>query len=411
MAKNRIITGLDIGTSEIKALAAVKNLETNTLEVLGRARCSSFGVRRGIVAKPEEVSKKISEVLLQLQQEIGQKIEDVFTNVGGRHIFTMSSHGSIVVSRADQRISEEDKSRVMQTAQTFPLPSNNEILDIFPREFIVDNQGQIKEPLNMRGLRLEVKIIALCAFSPFMKNITAAVLEGGFQVSDVTPSILASSRAVLTPQQKESGVCILDIGAGTGGTTKFLKTYGEVMGLEANPLARSLAQKRGLRVVAGTAEKLPFEKEKFDIVTVFDVLYHQNIGSDIKVLQEAHRVLKPKGYLVITDCALPFLKSPHDEVMQARERYTKKELMEKIEKAGFRVEKASYVFFLVFPLTLLKRLLDRLTKSHSSNVSPVPKILNHLLLTICHVEAWCLKVINFPWGSSIVIRAKKQEQL
>ena len=260
MAKNRIITGLDIGTSEIKALAAVKNHETNTLEILGQARCSSFGVRRGIVAKPEEVSKKISEVLLQLQQEIGQKIEDVFTNVGGRHIFTMSSHGSIVVSRADQRISEEDKSRVMQTAQTFPLPSNNEILDIFPREFIVDNQGQIKEPLNMRGLRLEVKIIALCAFSPFMKNITAAVLEGGFQVSDVTPSILASSRAVLTPQQKESGVCILDIGAGT--TDMAIYEEGDLAHLAVFPLGSELITNDiavGLKTDQETAERIKRE--------------------------------------------------------------------------------------------------------------------------------------------------------
>lgn len=200
---------------------------------------------------------------------------------------------------------------------------------------------------------------------------------------------------------------ILDIGAGTGGTTKFLKRYGEVIGLEANPLARSLAQKRGLKIVSGSAEKLPFEKEKFDIVTIFDVLYHQNIASDLKVLKEAYRVLKQYGYLVVTDCALPFLKSPHDEIMQARERYTKKELTQKIKKAGFRVEKASYIFFLVFPITVMKRFFDRVTKSHSSNVSPVPKILNYLLLTICHLESWLLKITNFPWGSSLIIRARK----
>ena len=200
---------------------------------------------------------------------------------------------------------------------------------------------------------------------------------------------------------------ILDIGAGTGGTTKFLKTYGEVVGLEANPLAQSLARKRGLKIVSGSAEKLPFPKETFDVVTIFDVLYHQNIGSDIKVLQEASRVLKPHGYLVVTDCALPFLKSPHDEVMQARERYTKKELKQKIEKAGFKVEKASYVFFLVFPLTLFRRLFDRLTKSHSSNVTPVPKLLNSFLLGLCLLESWYLKIGTLPWGSSVIVRAKK----
>jgi ubiquinone/menaquinone biosynthesis C-methylase UbiE len=218
---------------------------------------------------------------------------------------------------------------------------------------------------------------------------------------------LGKRKFISTIFPKVKKVKILDIGAGTGGTTKFLKTYGEVVGLEANPLAQTLARKRGLKIVSGSAEKLPFEKETFEVVTIFDVLYHQNIGSDLKVLQEAHRVLKTQGYLVVTDCALPFLKSPHDEVMQARERYTKKELTQKIEKAGFKVEKASYVFFLVFPLTLLKRLLDRLTKSHSSNVSPVPKLLNSCLLGICTLEAWFLKFGTLPWGSSLIIRAKK----
>lgn len=218
---------------------------------------------------------------------------------------------------------------------------------------------------------------------------------------------LAKRKFIATVFPKVKKVKILDIGAGTGGTTKFLKNYGEVVGLEANPLAQTLARKRSLKIIAGSAEKLPFPKETFDVVTIFDVLYHQHIESDIKVLREASRVLKPSGFLVVTDCALPFLKSPHDEVMQARERYTRKELTQKIEKAGFKVEKASYVFFLVFPLTLLKRFLDRITKSHSSNVSSVAKPLNSLLLGICSLEAWFLRIGTFPWGSSIIVRAIK----
>ena len=260
MPKNRIITGLDIGTSEIKVLAAVKNQKDQTLEVLGQVRFPSFGVRRGMVVKPEEVSKRVFEALSQLQQEIGQKIEDVYTNISGSHIFTASSHGSIVVSRADQRISEEDKSRVIQTAQTFSLPSNKEILNIFPREFIVDDQGQIKDPLNMQGLRLEVKILALCAFSPFIKNLTAAVLEAGFQISDITPSVLASARAVLTPQQKELGVCILDIGAGT--TDMAVYEEGDLIHLSVFPIGSELITHDiaiGLRTDPETAEQVKRE--------------------------------------------------------------------------------------------------------------------------------------------------------
>lgn len=260
MSKNRVITGLDIGTSEIKVLAAAKNSDNKTLEVLGQFRYPSFGVRRGVVVKPEEVSKRIAEVLLQIQQEIGQKIDDVHINVSGSHLYASPSSGSIIVSRADQRISEEDRDRVIQTAKTFPLPLNKEILSVFPKEFIVDNQGQIKDPVNMRGLKLEVKIMALCAFSPFVENLTESVLEGGFQISDIIPSILASSRAVLTPQQKEVGVCILDIGAGT--TDMAIYEEGDLVHLAVFPLGSDLITHDiaiGLRTDQETAEQVKRE--------------------------------------------------------------------------------------------------------------------------------------------------------
>jgi cell division protein FtsA len=215
MARNHVIAGLDVGTSSIKAMAVAKDQETGNLEVIGRVILPVFGVRRGVVFKIDQVSKTINEALFQLQSQTGYKIEDVYANVGGSHIFSTPSHGTVVVSRADQRISEEDVSRVLQASQAFSLPSNREILNVFPREFIVDGQGNIKEPYEMQGLRLEVDVLALCAFSPFLKNLTSAILSAGFQISDITPSALASSRSILTPQQKELGVCLVDIGAGT----------------------------------------------------------------------------------------------------------------------------------------------------------------------------------------------------
>lgn len=214
MAKQKIIVGLDIGTASIKALAAAEKPDSDNLEVLGYHELPSFGTRRGIVIKVDEVSKHIAQALAQLQKDIGQKVEDVCINISGSHIFATPSRGTIVVSRADQKISEEDVSRVIQAAQAFSLPSNKEILEVFPREFIVDGE-QIKEPCDMQGVRLEAEVLALCAFSPYVKNLTQAVLSAGFQIADVVPSPLASARAVLTPKQKELGVCLLDIGAGT----------------------------------------------------------------------------------------------------------------------------------------------------------------------------------------------------
>lgn len=215
MAKNHTICGLDIGTSSIKAIVASRSEDNQALEVLGKICLPVFGIRRGAVFRAEDVSKSIAQALDRLSAETGSKIDEVYTNVGGSHIFSTPSHGTVVVSRADQRISEEDIDRVIQAAQAFPLPSNREILETLPREFIVDGQGHIKEPQNMQGLRLEANVLALCAFSPFMRNLASAIHIAGSHAADITPSALASSRAVLTPQQKELGVCLVDIGAGT----------------------------------------------------------------------------------------------------------------------------------------------------------------------------------------------------
>jgi len=215
MAKNQIIVGLDIGSSSIKAMAAAKKADGSGLEVLGLVEKPSFGVRRGVIVDINKVADNVGSALDQLQQETGRKITDVCINLGGSHVFSMPSRGTVIVSRADKRISDEDVQRVIQAAKAFSLPSNSEILEAFPRDFIVDGQGQIKEPRDMQGLKLETEVLALCAFSPYVKNLTSAVLSAGFQISDTIPSALASARAVLTPQQRELGVCLLDIGGGT----------------------------------------------------------------------------------------------------------------------------------------------------------------------------------------------------
>lgn len=220
MSKIHIITGLDIGTSAIKILVAQKTSEEE-LEVLTSFQQPVNGVKRGVVIDVEEVSDVLQSVLNKIQEDITQKINSVYVNVGGSHIFSTSSHGLVSVSRADQKISEEDVNRVLQAAQTFSLPSNKENFAVFPKEFIVDKEGGIKQPLGMEGVRLEAEVLVLGAFSPYLKNLTQTVLNTDLQISDITASPLASSRAVLTPRQKELGVALLDIGAGTSGLAVF----------------------------------------------------------------------------------------------------------------------------------------------------------------------------------------------
>lgn len=218
MAKPSIICGLDMGSQNIKTLAAKR--EPEGLVAFDYQEAPSFGIRRGIVINPEGVSQVLRENFLKISQEI-KKIDSLYLNISGAHLFSMPSHGAIAVSRADQRISEEDVSRVLAAAQTFSLPSNKEIFDVIPREFIVDGEKGVKEPVGLKGVRLEAEVLALGGFSPYLKNLTQAILDSGLQILDRTPSAIASGRACLTEKQKELGVAILDIGAGTSDLAVF----------------------------------------------------------------------------------------------------------------------------------------------------------------------------------------------
>lgn len=218
MARFSIICGLDIGSQNIKTLVAKR--EAEGLAVLNFQEVPSSGVRRGIVIYPEGVSQVLRENFSKVNQE-GQKINSLYLNISGAHLFSVPSRGSIAVSRADQKISEEDINRVLSAAQTFSLPSTKEIFSVIPREFIVDGEKGIKEPLGLKGVRLEAEVLALGGFSPYLRNITQAVLDSGVQILDRNPSALASGRACLTEKQKELGVAILDIGAGTSDLAVF----------------------------------------------------------------------------------------------------------------------------------------------------------------------------------------------
>lgn len=221
MPKANIITGLDIGSGTIKTLSAFKKEGEEGLEVLSKVQETSFGVRRGIVIDVNKLAEIINSLVSKTQEDCGQKIREVYANVGGSHIFCTASHGLVSVSRADQKISEEDMARVLQAAQTFSLPSNKEILDIFPKEFIVDGEKGIKDPLGMDGVRLEVEALVICGFSPYLKNLNQALLNSGLQILGLTPASISSARAVLTPRERELGVLLLDIGAGTTNLSVF----------------------------------------------------------------------------------------------------------------------------------------------------------------------------------------------
>ncbi|MSU54401.1 MAG: cell division protein FtsA [Candidatus Staskawiczbacteria bacterium] len=232
MTKGQIVTGLDIGTSTIKILVAQKR--PYALEVLASASIPSFGLRRGVVVNIEETAKNIQRLVDRVQKDNNININSVFVNINGSHLYITPSDGVISVSRADQRISEEDVERVLQAARVINIPSNEEILDVFPKEFIIDDQKGIKHPEGLTGIRLEAKVILLCYFQSYFTNLTNAVWNAKLQTSDIVPSVLASAEAVLTPQQKELGVALIDIGSDTTSLAVFEE--GDLIHLAVFPL-------------------------------------------------------------------------------------------------------------------------------------------------------------------------------
>lgn len=201
---------------------------------------------------------------------------------------------------------------------------------------------------------------------------------------------------------------ILDIGSGTGGMTKFISQYGKVIGIENNQLGRRLSTKRGIKVLNGNANKLTFKKESFDLVTLFDVLYHKNIDNEDKTIKECKRVLKTKGLLLITDSALKLLSGNHDKATHGKRRYNLKEIIGIVEKSGFTVLRASYVYLTLFPIAFVKRvIIDKLVNPKDSDVYEIPPLVNRMLLLAIRIESLLFRYIDLPIGTSVILIAQK----
>lgn len=257
---NNNIVALDIGTSTIKILVVSKESKESKLEVLSQVIVPCSGVRRGVVVRPTKVAEEVKSAVEQAQLSSGQKINSVYSSINGSHLTVVFSRGVIAVSRADREISQEDIDRAVQSAQAISLPQNKEIIDAFPKEFIIDGERGIKEPLGMKGTRLETEVLLLCAFSPYLQNLIKAVCGAGLQIADIAACPVAASEAVLTLQQKELGVAVIDIGADTTSLAVFEEEnliHTAVFPFGGNHITNDIAI--GLRCDVNLAEKIKKE--------------------------------------------------------------------------------------------------------------------------------------------------------
>lgn len=210
--ERNIITGLDIGTSKVVALVGEVNAD-GSLELIGIGRHPSRGLKRGVVVDIEATVGSIQRAVQEAELMAGCEVRSVFTGIAGSHIRSLSSHG--IVAIRDSEVSKADVERVIEAAKAVAIPADQKILHILPQEYIIDNQGNIREPVGMAGVRLEARVHLVTGSVSAAQNIGKCVRRCGLEVAEIILEPLASSHAVLSDDEKELGVCLIDIGGGT----------------------------------------------------------------------------------------------------------------------------------------------------------------------------------------------------
>ncbi len=229
-----LVVALDIGTSKIAALVGeLDDDDQNKIEVVGFGSHPSRGLKRGVVVNIETTVQSIQRAIEEAELMAGCDINSAFTGIAGSHIRSLNSHG--IVAIRDREVNQTDVDRVIDAAKAVAIPADQKILHILPQEFIVDAQEGVREPVGMSGVRLEAKVHIVTGAVSAAQNITKCVRRCGLHVGDVILEQLASSHSVLTEDEKELGVCMIDIGGGTTDIAIF--TEGAIRFTSVIPIA------------------------------------------------------------------------------------------------------------------------------------------------------------------------------
>ncbi|MEO6148269.1 MAG: cell division protein FtsA [Sulfuriferula sp.] len=227
-----LIVGLDIGTSKILAIVAELTPEGG-VEVIGMGSHPSRGLKKGVVVNIESTVSAIQRALEEAELMADCKIREVYTGIAGSHIKSFNSHGMVPIR--DKEVSQLDVDRVIETARAVNIPTDQQILHILPQEYLVDGQEDVREPLGMSGVRLEVKVHIVTGAVSAAQNIIKCVRRCGLEVRDLVLQPLASALAVLTEDEKDLGVALVDIGGGTTDIAVF--TQGAIRHTAVIPIA------------------------------------------------------------------------------------------------------------------------------------------------------------------------------
>ena len=256
MAKEHIVTGIDVGSSKISTVIASVSPEKK-ISVIGVSTVPSRGIKKGVVVDIDEAVAGISESLEGAERMAGYPVRSAFVSVDGKHISSLNSHGVVAVGGEGSEITEEDVERVTEAARAVSLPSSREIVHVLPRGFTVDAQEGVKDPMGMSGVRMEVETNIISGATTVMRNLVKCVSQVGVEVEDLVFCGLASAEAVLSGTEKELGCALVDVGGETTQVIVFTNGspgYASVLPIGGQNITNDLAV--GLRVSLEDAERI-----------------------------------------------------------------------------------------------------------------------------------------------------------
>lgn len=262
MAKNnKIIAGIEIGSSKIVTIIAQVATEPATQEIsvniVGVAATESKGIKKGQIVDIEEAVEATIASVEAAERMAGYNLDSAFVAVGGAHIHSQNSHGVVAISDPEGEVGQDDVDRVIEAASAISLPQSREVLHVIPREYIVDGESQVMDPIGMSGVRLEVETHIVTGAAPALKNLKKALGEVGIEIDGLVYSGLAASYAVLSPTERELGCVLVDIGGGTTSIACFIDgslAFSSVLPIGAKNVTNDLAI--GLRLSLESAEKV-----------------------------------------------------------------------------------------------------------------------------------------------------------
>src|SRR5215208_5268746 len=251
--KNSIVVGLDIGTS--KVCAVVGEMTERGVDIIGVGTHSSSGLRKGVVINIESTVTSIKRAVEEAALMAGCEIHTVFAAISGGHIKSFNSHGIVAVK--NKEVAQRDLDRVIDAAKAVAIPMDREVLHVLPQDYIIDEQDGIREPLGISGVRLEAKVHVVTGAVTSVQNIVKCCNRSGLNVAEIVLSPLAAAEAVLTDEERELGVVLVDMGGGTTDITlchEGTVKHSAILGIGGNHVTNDIAA--GLRTPFSDAERI-----------------------------------------------------------------------------------------------------------------------------------------------------------